>query len=231
MSDESIFNPPADQQVVPPKPEITLPDSVAELVGEGKKYASVEKALEALPHAQQHILRLEQEAIELREKAAKAASAEEVLRAVQELKDKPPTQGVPLDDAALAELVSNTLNKQLSVREAQAKAQTNAKVVTDALVLKHGDKAEEVYRQKASELGITVQRLNELASESPKAALMYFNVTSTSTSHSSSTVNSSALDLTRRPDLPPKPPKSLMAGADSKDVQAYFASLHPDNRK
>lgn len=235
MTDETIFGtPPADPPLVaePPKPQFQLPDSVAELVGEGKKYASVEKALEALPHAQQHILRLEAEAAELREKVAGSQSAEEVLRAIQELKDKTQTPGAPpLDQEALAKLVASQLDSQLTVREAQTRAQENAKQVIQALQAKHGDKAEEVYRAKAAELGLSVQVLNELASKSPKAALAYFGAAPAAPVSTRGSVNTSALDLKGRSDLPPKPPKSLMAGADSKDVQAYFASLHPDNRK
>lgn len=234
MTDTTIFgNNPADPPSVvdPPKPQFQLPDSVAELVGEGKKYASVEKALEALPHAQTHISNLEKELNELREAQKGAMSAEEVLRAIQELKDKPPTQGAPsLDPDALAKLVAPLLDSQLTVREAQQRAQANAKQVIDALQAKHGDKAEEVYRAKAQELGISVQKLNELASESPKAALLYFGAAPVAPQGTRSTVNTSALDLKGRSDQPPKPTKSLMGGATSAEIQAYFQSLDPRNR-
>lgn len=227
MSEQTIFDNQPDQPPVvdPPKPQFQLPDSVAELVGEGKKYASVEKALEALPHAQTHIQKLETELADLRKAQENSQSAEEVLRAIQEAKEKLQTPGAALDQEALAKLVATTLDSQLTVREQQTRAQSNAKQVMEALRQKHGDKAKDVYVAKAEELGISVQRLNELASESPKAALAYFGAAPVASTRTHSTVNTASLPDNRQDGLPPKPTKSLMAGASSQEVQAYFASL------
>lgn len=178
MTDETIFNDasPTPQVVVdPPKPPV-IPDSLKELVGEGKKYASVEKALESIPHAQAHIARLEQEAAELRQRQAEARAAEEVYTKLMETMNgrggeaTPPASG--LDEASVAAL----LDRRLAEREAEAAARANVSKVKQALVTKYGDKAEEVYKAKADELGVGINFLNDVVRRSPKAAEELFGI-------------------------------------------------------
>ncbi len=221
MTDETIFGtPPADPPSVvePPKPpQVDLTDHP--LVGEGKKYASVAEALKALEHAQTHISKIESENGELRTKVAGATSAEEVLRAVKELQEKGRTSGAePVDAEALAKLVNSTLEQQLTAREQAQLAKANAAAVTKALAEKYGDKAEEVYKAKAAELGITVARLNQLASESPKAALAYFGTTSGTPAKTQGGVNPLAMP----PAPTERPSKSIMGGATTGDMIAEW---------
>lgn len=222
MTDETIFDTqPTDpsQGVDPPKPPQGSQDNDNPLVGEGKKYASVAEALKALEHAQNHISRIESENGELRTKVAGAASAEEVLRAVKEMQEKDRTNGnLPVDGDALAKLVASTLDQRLTQREQEALAKANASQVTKALAEKYGDKAEEVYKAKAVELGISVARLNQLASESPKAALAYFGATTVTPPKSGSTVNPLAMP----PASTERPSKSIMSGATTGDMLAEW---------
>ena len=55
---------------------VSIPDNVKDLIGEGKKYATLEKALEALGHSQAHIAKIEADNAELRAKAEKAVDSE-----------------------------------------------------------------------------------------------------------------------------------------------------------
>lgn len=231
MSDETIFggNGGSDQgSQTPPTPQAPqLPDNVAALVGEGKKYASVEKALEALPHAQEHISRLEVELAELRKANEGSRSAEEVLRAIQELKEKPQTPaGAALSADDITNLVAPLLDKTLAARDAQAKAASNAAEVTKALSTKYGEKAEEQYKAKAAELGISVKRLNELASESPKAVLAYFGTTPAQPAPTQGGVNTTGFQSQQ----PPAKPKSVMYGASTAEaVAAWRAAANKSN--
>lgn len=229
MSDETIFgggNGGSDQgQQQPPQnaqaPQ--LPDSVAALVGEGKKYASVDAALASLPHAQEHISKLETELAELRQKVAGSQSAEEVLRAIEELKKAQSTPaGAAFNPDDLAGLVAPLLDKQLAAREAQSRAKSNAAEVTKALSAKYGEKAEEQYKAKANELGISVARLNELASESPKAVLAYFGTQAVqSPASSQGSVNAAAFSQVSQP----QQVKSVMSGASTSEmVSAWRAA-------
>ncbi len=121
------------------------------------------------------------------------------------------------------EQIEALLDQRLSQRELQQKAQMNIQQVEKALVQQYGDKAAEVARAKAQEMGIPVTKFQELAAESPQMVLSLFNVkpqTPQGNSHSSSV---SIPPVTPSQDNePPKPEKSLLAGASSKDLAEYM---------
>lgn len=147
-------------------------------IGEGKKYSSVTEADKAFGHLNQHVETLEQENARLREEAARAKSIDEVLEAMKHQKETSTVQGnnsptsegnhQGLSEDAISEVVKKQIEgyKQLEI------AEQNAKKVRDSLVEKYGEKAAEVYKQKADELGVD---LDQLAYTSPKAVLAYFD--------------------------------------------------------
>lgn len=200
---------PSTPPVVVPPPTPTVPDSLKDLVGDGKKYASVDKALESIPHAQAHIARLEQEMAEVRAKMAESVAAEEVYKKLTESFNRdgvtPPVVG--LDEASAAAL----FDKRLAEHKAAEAARENGNRVRDALVGKYGDKAQEVYNAKAQELGVGVEFLNEVVRRSPKAAEELFGIKPKETPAGSSTpsIRTDALNNTRTE--PPAP--SVMGGA------------------
>ena len=71
------------QQQTPAPIEVSGADALAELVGEGKKYATVEDLAKGNLNAQQHIGTLEHETASLREQSSSAKSIEDVLKAIQ----------------------------------------------------------------------------------------------------------------------------------------------------
>lgn len=231
MTEQTIFNEDGTPQkqeegapsgeVVTPKPAISLPDNVKDLVGDGKKYASVEKALEALGHSQEHIARIEAENAELRGKMQGGLSTEEVYAAVQELleKEKGKTSQPPsLDEAGIASL----LDRKLAEREAATVKARNIDTVKKALRDKFGDKAEEAYINKAKELGIGVNFLNSLAEASAPAALEYFGLkpgAAASINKTTSSVNTAALSAAQKPN---DPPPRIMQGATTQDMTAAW---------
>lgn len=220
MSDENLFNTTQTNDGVDPQPQApVLPDNVKDLVGPGKKYATVEKALEALGHAQDHIARIEAENADIRARAESALSVEQVHETVQELlkKERETRAPVSVDEAAL----SGVLDRALTQREAAKIAKDNANAVVGALSGKFGEKAQEQYELKAKELGLSVADLNELSKKSPKAVLGYFGIAdkAPAVAKSHGSLNTAALNTGAQ--LPEKP-KSPMSGGTTKDVQAMW---------
>lgn len=231
MSDD-IFNDDAGKPTTPDEPNVTpapdlskvLPDSLKDMVGEGKKYASVEKALESIPHAQSHIERLETELKEMRTQVESSKSTNEVYDTVKKLleAERKTPEGVKVDEATLAEL----LDRKLTERETLARQQANVQSVKKALEDKYGEKAKEVYNKKAEELGVSVKFLNDVVAASPNAAFELFGVNkSNSTSvpaGTRSTVNTDAFKPT-----PPTQKTSIMGGADTSDMVAAWRAAKP----
>lgn len=159
---ETIFDQ-VTPDVVEPQ-QNAIPTELAEFVGEGKKYQTVEDALKSIPHAQSHIQKLEEEMKQAREELAKRKAAEELL---EEFKTQgmPENKAAPLDMEALTKVVENAL----SAKEAQKAAQNNINTVVNAFNSKFGEKGPEQYKLLAQETGVPLEALNKLAATSPQA--------------------------------------------------------------
>lgn len=163
---------PTSQQQQP----IQVPQEVSDLVGEGKKYRDVQSALSSIKPAQEHIQRLENDNKELREKVQQLEADLKARESVQSVLDKLGNKGeseqqTTLDPESVKQLVYGALEE----RETVTTAKQNVQTVNDTLISKFGEKAREMVAQKASELGISVQDMQQLASRSPKAVLAYFD--------------------------------------------------------
>lgn len=157
-------------------------DILASLVGEGKKFKTVEDLALGKLQADQHIPQLQQENAELRNavkelegKANAGATLSQVLEALN--KAKSPEQGnqPPVSLEELTKLV-----KSVSAEEREAtQRQNNQSLVDQTLVSKFGDtgKAVEVVRAKAKELGLGTAQIKELAQTAPAAFLQLFGAT------------------------------------------------------
>lgn len=193
----------------------TVPDNVTEFVGEGKKYSDVSKALESIPHAQSHIDKLEEELAQTRAKLEASKSIEETLSnfASQKEQDTPTSQPVDLDK------ISELVDKRLVAQQQQQVQQSNVKHVVDTLSKQFGDKdkAESAFISKATELGVDVSYLNNLAATSPKAVYALFGSESRPVSQefSKSSVNTEAFKPTNNQQ---QPIKSVMHGASTSEL-------------
>jgi vacuolar-type H+-ATPase subunit I/STV1 len=169
MSEESIFSQTEASEVEQqnPAPQITLPQEVADLVGEGRKYKSVEDALRSVPHAQSHIHKLEEEMQTMRDELTRRKTAEELLEEFRVPEPREVTPQPGLDPQSLAALVDRTLDQ----REAKKKQQDNTLTVVKSFNEKFGEKAPEVYEKIAADNGLSVQFLNSVAAASPAAVL------------------------------------------------------------
>lgn len=165
MTEQTIFDQTPDP--VDTQPQFTLPTEVADLVGAGKKYQSVEDALKSVPHAQSHIQKLEEEMKQMREELAKRKTAEELLDEIKSQGLPEKTTPAALDMDALSKVVENAL----SAKEAQKMAQQNINAVVNAFNEKFGEKGPEQYKLLAQESGLPLEYLNKLAATSPHAIM------------------------------------------------------------
>lgn len=219
MSD-TIFageTPPAEPAVTAAPSTPALPTEVAELVGEGKKYRTAEDALKAIPHAQKHIMTLEEEAKQLREELAKRKTSEELLEEfkLSGIQTSPVTQQQtpPVDVEAVVASV-------LAKKEAATTAQKNISTVVSTFQNTFGDKAkaEEMYNKVAEESGLSISALNSLAATSPEAVLRLAGITRKQTETTpgkvQGTVNAQAFGDKPNSELSAR----LKSGASTKDM-------------
>ena len=195
MSDQdtSVFN-----KDTPGTVEVSLSDQLAQLIGEGKKYSTVQDALNSLPHAQNHIQKLEEENGTLRQKADQSKTIDDVINSIKEQSQNLDDKTVTIDENEVARKAAELISakQEKSIKEA------NMKSATDKLVEQYGDmdKAKKALNDKAQELGLSVEYMQEIAQRSPNAFLKYFDVKpNTGNQNPSSTpdggVNSQALNM------------------------------------
>lgn len=197
MSEENQVSEPSTneaQNQVNQQPVFQIPTEAAELVGDGKKYQSVEDALKSVPHAQKHIQTLEAELAAAREELTKRKTTEELLDEIKSgVQPKENPQGVELDQDKLLQLVNQTLE----FKERQKQAKSNASQVASKFTEKFGNQAEIVYKNIALENGLTEQQLNNLAASSPNVVLKLAGLTEakiTPVSKPTSSINTESLN-------------------------------------
>ena len=153
--------------------ELSGEDSLKLLVGDGKKYATVEDMAKGMVHGQSHITKLESEATTLRENAQKQTSIDEILAAVNadkgnnqqsEQQEQSDQTVVKPDTVDIATQIKNALAEQAQTNSAQ----TNTQQVTSSLSKALGARAAEVYSQVGKDLGVD---LDELSKTSPEAVI------------------------------------------------------------
>ena len=222
MTDQSMFNsggqaPAADPQPAPaPQPAAPVDpysDMLKLIQGDNgqQKYATVSDALNSIPHANQFIDQLKSENAQLREKAAKVDELERQMEQIMASQQQQPEPGQSaLGEAEVAQLVQ----QQMQALTLEQQVAANQQSVVAKLVDKFGEKAEQMYNQKAQELGLNVNILNQLAGQSPAAVLNYFGEVSQPLPQTSETsVNTAALE--NKPTPPALPKKSVLAGGAS----------------
>ena len=219
MSEQTIFNGEADLTppvVTPPSP--VIPTELQELVGQGKKYATLDDAIKSVPHAQTHIAKLEQEAAQLREELQKRKAAEDLLADIKAgiTQQGETTPKVDLSQETVSNIVKNVLKQE---QESNIQAQ-NAKSVMTAFETAFGDKqkAEQEYIKIAEKNNLPVQMLNQLAMTSPEAVLNLAGLKKTTqpVGKVSSDVNTINFNTTE----PEMPSAKLKPGATTKDMVA-----------
>jgi hypothetical protein len=190
-----------------------LADQLAQIVNEQgqQKYATADKALEALTHSQQHIAKLEEENTKLREQNAVNRSVEDVLSAIQpkQVSESPAPSGLGEEDVL----------RLLSQREEMAVAQSNAASVVAKMQEVYGEKADEVFYGKAAELGVTNDFMNSVAAKSPQAVFEMFGLNKPKqSSGSEGSVNTEVLAAQNNGANPPPRSNINRIGATTQDL-------------
>lgn len=227
MSDENIFGsvePTPNPSVTPPTPTV-VPDHLKELIGEGKKYATLDKALESIPHAQAHIQKIEEDNKALREEMAKRVAAEEVYEKLMDSFQRgegvtPPVAPV-VDEASIASLIE----RKLAAKEEERIAAQNVQHVKEAMLAKYGEKAQEMYEAKAKELGVGVNFLNDLVRKSPKVADELFGLKPREAAVGNTppgSINTAALN-----NRPPTPPSAKVQGNTTDALVSAWRAAKP----
>ena len=171
--------------------------ALEQLVGEGKKYKSVEELAEAYANADNHITELRTDLQSTRE-----FISEELKKLAEQRKLEPPvppaneTGSNPLTPAPVAppnkdevEDLDTRIAKALENRETLNRFQTNANTVQEILVERLGGvtEAAQAVIKRAGELGLDPSEMKELAAKSPKAFLATMGITDGEKPMSSST--------------------------------------------
>lgn len=138
-----------------------------------QKYSTVEEALKAIPHANDHISKIEAENAEYRQKLAEAKAAEDLVAQIQQA-STPQTSENP---SVSMEAITTLVDQAIAAKDQQTRIQSNQSRVATQLTDKFGEKAEEMYLAKGKELGLGPQTLNEIAGTSPEAVLAWFGET------------------------------------------------------
>ena len=155
-------------------PEVTGEAALADLVGDGKKYATVEDLAKGMVHGQFHIGTLEQETASLREQSGTAKSVEDVLAAIKGMSPQQsqepaadPQQAPAKSELTVAEQITAAFQARDQQSVANTEDQNRATLIKD-LGVKYGADAEMLYSKVGNDLGIN---LDELAGKSPAAVM------------------------------------------------------------
>lgn len=171
MSDQDVFETETqatpDTQEAPAQQEQTPQDAFADKLSAitnedgSPKYSDVVQALDSIPHAQKHISTIEEENAALKAELAKAQAAKEILEKAGSTNQ----QTESLTPEEVAKIAQQTLQKQAEASQKEA----NVKAVNAKFSELYGNKANEQMRTIATEAGITVDAVKELAEKSPNA--------------------------------------------------------------
>lgn len=166
----------------------TQANYIEQLVGEGKKFKDVESLAKGKLEADRHISEITQTLAELREEVAKQDYAKDLLAKLQNKGTESGTVNSAMDDntgnsdtgntnqnASIEALVEQAITKKEQTRTLEQ----NIAIANEAVVAQFGDRASEVVKAKAVELGMSVERLKEMAAESPTAFLQLIGVNAT----------------------------------------------------
>ena len=146
------------------------------------KYNTVEEALTGAAHAQVKIKEdavslqtLQQDLITAREENAQLKGALNVADLIKPQTPDPVQASSPAEPSGLSEEQTVALFNKLHVQQSEEATQaSNIASVVDKLKEKFGSQANEMFYKKASDMNMTSDQMNQLAANSPTAALSFF---------------------------------------------------------
>jgi hypothetical protein len=241
MSDQDSTPASETPQTEAPQEQIDL-DALAQKIAQittedgRQKYDNVEKALDSIPHKDEHIKKLEAET------AAEREAREALEKRLQELETKVSIEdriaekianqqgqeerpsGVDFDEQALSELVA----KQLEAMDTKKIRKANADEFVMAVASETQD-VEGFIKNKAESLGIGEQTFRELIAQSPTAALNLVGIAKPAPAKTPSNINTTGFQA--KPEEKP-PVKRLFSTTSERTRRAadIRAKLEAENK-
>lgn len=204
----------------------TTSSFIEQLVGEGKKFKSVEELARGKIEADRHIAEITQTMAQMREDLAKQDYAKTLLESLQ---NKGAGSGTATEETTQTrnsatenttqnrEIDIETLVEQAITKKEQARTfEQNLTTANQAMIAQFGDKAGEVVKARSLELGISVERLKEIAAESPTAFLQL--------------VTGSAKKTADKVTMPSSVRQDSLASTTSDRTFEYYQKLRKDNK-
>jgi len=233
VTDQSLFN--NDPQVTPEttaSPSSLFNDQLAAIKNESgeQKYKTLDDALNALKHSQEYIpdlkTQLDSTKLELEALKVKLGATETVESAIQKLaSEKSETN---LDTTNVSGLDEQGVINLLNKLEAGKSTATNVSQVDNAISKKYGEKAKEIVANKARELGITPERMGQLAGENPNLVLALFGATASPTNSTTTSSYNIPANAPIQPNAISPPEKSLLSGATTAEQVDYMRKVREE---
>lgn len=172
---------------------------VAQLVGEGKKFKTVEELAKGKIEADNHIGNITKTLDELRAELAKQDYAKALLEQMNKASETtaeqpPPNIPSPSNTENTTQSASDIealVEKAITEKERSRTVAQNIAVVGEEMERQFGDKATQILKSKSQELGMSMDRLKEIAAESPTAFFQLVGVTASRKSQASTAPQSS----------------------------------------
>lgn len=157
---------------------------VNQLVGEGKKFKDLEALAKGKLEADRHIGEITKTLDELRAELAKQDYAKSLLEQMSKGSEAGAGQSPPVttspsnteNTTQSASDIESLVEKVITEKERNRTVSQNIAVVGEEMEKQFGDKATQVLKSKSAELNISLDRLRELAAESPTAFFQLIGV-------------------------------------------------------
>lgn len=149
-----------------------------QLVGEGKKFKDMEALAKGKLEADRHIGEITKTLDELRAELAKQDYAKSLLEqmskgseatAEQSSLNTPSPSNTENTTQSASEDIEALVEKVITAKERTRTVSQNLSVVSEEMEKQYGDKAGQILKTKSTELGMSIERLKEIAAESPTA--------------------------------------------------------------
>lgn len=200
-----------------------VPEELAELIGEKKKYKTVEDALKSVPHAQTHIQTLEEKIKEYEAKLQEQKTIDELLQRIEQ-KGTETEQNTTVTPQVTTEDIQKLVEQTLTQKQVQAAQASNISKVDQDLKGKFGDKAKEHLVTKAGELGLSMGEMQAIAAKSPNA---FYNLIGFTAEKKTPPMNTTGTFRTDVNVNNTDKPKTVMFGATSQDMINAWRAAKP----
>lgn len=191
-----------------------------------QKYADVETALKALKASQDYIPGLESQLNDLKQTVQTQQSIDSIKDLLNSQTTESEEQQTTDEETNQSDDSQPSLEEQfkafLSREKQQEQASKNMHSVKEKLAEIYGEKQQEMYENKAKELGISIEFLNSMAQHSPQAVLEYFKEAPNVNLTADSSINTTNLKPNK------EQVKNVMVGASRQEIQAAWDACRPE---